>query len=177
MKHHPGGEAHTRHMLALAALAPGAGILDLGAGAGESVKLLRELGYRAEGIDLEPRAEWVRQGNLLCAPFPDGSFDAVLSQCAFFVSGNVAGAMKEAWRLLKPDGLMLLSDVEFSPLSRAAEEAGFRILHDEDMTAAWKEYYIEALWRGDADCGCSIPRGKCGYRMLIAKKEESNGPV
>ena len=39
----------------------------------------------------------------------------------------------------------------------------------EDMTDAWREYYLEALWRGE-DCGCEIPRGKCTYWLIIAGK-------
>ena len=44
MKSHPGGAEHTRRMLALAALPEGARVLDMGAGAGESVQLMRSLG-------------------------------------------------------------------------------------------------------------------------------------
>ena len=170
MNGHPGGAEHTKHMLELADLPAGARVLDLGAGAGDAVALLNGLGFRAEGIDLRPRADWVREGDFLAATYPDGSFDAVLSQCAFFVSGETAKALREACRLLKPGGRLLLSDVEFSPLRPAAEAAGFRILVDEDLSAAWKEYYIEALWRGET-CNCELPRGKCGYRLLIAEKE------
>ena len=171
MNGHPGGAEHTRHMLEQAGLPAGARVLDMGAGAGEAVALLNSLGYRAEGIDLRPRAERIREGNFLAAPYPDGSFDAVLSQCAFFVSGDTAGALREAHRLLRPGGRLMLSDVEFAPLRPAAERAGFRILLDEDLSAAWKEYYIEALWRGET-CDCELPRGKCGYRLLIAEKEK-----
>ena len=59
MKGHPGGPEHTRRMLALAGLSPGARVLDMGAGAGESVQLMRSLGLDAVGIDLEPRGEAV----------------------------------------------------------------------------------------------------------------------
>ena len=170
MNGHPGGVGHTKHMLELADLPAGARVLDLGAGAGDAVALLNGLGFRAEGIDLRPRADWVREGDFLAAPYPDGSFDAVLSQCAFFVSGETAKALREACRLLKPGGRLLLSDVEFSPLRPAVEAAGFRILFDEDLSTAWKDYYIEALWHGET-CDCELPRGKCGYRLLIAEKE------
>ena len=171
MNGHPGGAEHTRHMLELAGLPARARVLDMGAGAGDAMALLNSLGYRAEGIDLRPRADRVREGDFLSAPYPDESFDAVLSQCAFFVSGDTDGALGEARRLLKPGGKLLLSDVEFAPLRPAAERAGFRILLDEDLSAAWKEYYIEALWRGKT-CDCELPRGKCGYRLLIAEKEK-----
>ncbi len=177
MNRHPGGMEHTRRMLDLAALPAGAAVLDLGAGAGEAVLLLNELGFQAEGIDLEPRAEWIRQGDMLHCVYPDESFDAVLSQCALFVSGDVPGALKEAWRILKAGGTLMLSDVEVMPLRAAAESAGFRVLHDEDMTAEWREYYFEALWKEETMCSCPLPRGRCGYRMLIARKEKKNGPV
>ena len=170
MNGHPGGEEQTRHMLELAALPRGARILDLGAGAGAAVKLMREEGFDAEGLDLEPRAAWIRQGDLLCTGLPAESFDAVLSQCAFFVSGDAERALREAYRLLKPGGKLLLSDVEFDPMCPAAENAGFRILHEEDLTPLWREYYIEAIWRGE-ECPCTPPRGKCGYRLLIARKD------
>jgi SAM-dependent methyltransferase len=163
-------------MMALAELAPGAWVLDPGAGAGEAVALLRSLGYEARGIDREPRSDLVETGDLLRAPFPDGSFDAVLSQCAFFVSGDQPGALKEAARLLRPGGKLLLSDLFFEDPLPLLEKAGFRLLRREDLTAAWRDYYLEALWREDAPC-CEIPRGKCSYWLLIAQKEEQDGSL
>ena len=174
MKSHPGGEEHSRRMLALSALPPGASVLDMGAGAGESLALLRELGYAARGIDLAPRAQSVEQGDLLHAPFPDGSFDAVLSQCAFFVSGNQRAALREANRVLKPGGKLLLSDVFFEDPEELLRSAGFEVLRAEDMTALWRAYYLEALWRDDASC-CGLPKGKSSYWLLIARKDGENG--
>ena len=169
MNGHPGGQTHTRRMLELAALPRGARILDMGAGAGETLRLLRALGFDAVGIDLSPRAPEVLCADFLGAPLPDGSFDAVLSQCAFFVSGDVPGALREAHRVLKPGGKFMLSDVfsrEPEPLLNAA---GFEALTLEDMTDVWRAYYLEALWREDAPC-CEIPRGKCRYWLVIARK-------
>lgn len=170
MNGHPGGQAHTRRMLELAALPRGARILDMGAGAGETLRLLRESGFDAVGIDLSPRAQEVLQGDFLAAPFPDGSFDAVISQCALFVSGDVAGALREANRLLKRGGKLLLSDVFFEAPLPLMERAGFSVLSAEDMTPQWREYYLEALWREEtADC-CALPKGKGSYWLLIAER-------
>lgn len=193
MNRHPGGTEHSLHMLQLAeaaGLAPGSKILDLGAGAGETVQLLRKRGYDAYGIDLAPRCEaaalpsgcggpaaaFVLQGDFLHAPFPDGSFDAVISQCAFFVSGDVPGALRESFRLLIPCGLLLLSDVAFEPLRPLAEAAGFTMLREEDLTPLWKEYYIDAIWRGEALC-CDYPQKKCAYTALICRKDQQNGSL
>ena len=169
MKSHPGAEAHTRHMLALAGLPEGARVLDMGAGAGEALTLLREYGFDARGIDLEPRSADVERADFLRAPFPDASFDAVLSQCAFFVSGDPRAALREAHRLLRPNGTLLLSDVFFEEPGAMLEEARFEITHREDMTPLWREYILEALWRDEDSC-CEIPRGKCGYWMIIGRK-------
>ena len=48
MTRHPGD---TRHLIELADLKPGARVLDLGAGDGDGVRLLRSLGFEAYGID------------------------------------------------------------------------------------------------------------------------------
>ena len=179
MNAHPGGTEHTQHLLKAAedaGLPPGAAILDLGAGTGETVQLLREQGYAASGIDLAPRSELVQQGDFLQTPLPDGSLDAVISQCAFFVSGDVTGALRESFRLLKGGGLLLLSDVASQPLRPQVEAAGFTVLHEEDMTAHWKEYYIEAIWRDDPLC-CEFPQKKCAYTALVCRKDKENGSL
>ncbi|MGX8692180.1 MAG: class I SAM-dependent methyltransferase [Clostridia bacterium] len=170
MKSHPGGEEHTRRMLALAELPEGASVLDMGAGAGETLALLRSLGYAAAGLDLAPRSPLVERGDFLRAPFPDGGFDAVVSQCAFFVSGDQPAALREAHRLLKPGGKLLLSDLFFEDPEPLLHAAGFALLRAEELTPLWREYYLEALWRDEPPC-CGIPRGKSSYWLLIGRKE------
>ena len=175
MKSHPGGEEQTGRLLTLAegfGLPKGARMLDMGAGAGDTVRLLRERGYDIEGIDLAPRSELVSEGDMHRTGFRNGSFDGVISQCAFFISGDPGAAAREACRILKPGGLLLLSDIFFAE----PKLPGFRILHQEDTTPAWREYYIEAIWRGDV-CECEIPRGKSSYLLLIARKETNDGSV
>jgi SAM-dependent methyltransferase len=174
MRSHPGGEEHTRRMLELASLAPGSRVLDMGAGAGETLALLRSLGFAAEGIDLSPRSADVERGDFLRAPYPDGSFDAVISQCAFFVSGDQRQALREAHRLLGCGGKLLLSDVFFERPEPLLQGAGFEILFSEDVTPLWRAYFLEALWRDDAPC-CEIPKGKSAYWLLIGRKEKQDG--
>lgn len=168
MNSHPGGAEHTRKLLDIAALPVGSRILDLGAGDGSTVSLLRALGYMADGIDLAPRVSLVQKGNLLATGYPDESFDAVLSECSFYVSGHVPQALAEAARILKPNGLLLWSDVFFDDPLPLLQEASFSVLSLEDITPLWREYYLEAIWNG-ADVSC-VPKGKCRYLALLAIK-------
>ena len=170
MNAHPGGAENSRRLIEQAKLPAGASVLDMGAGAGETLKLLRSLGYDACGLDLAPRGAEVEKGDLLRASFPDGSFDAVISECAFFISGNQKGALSEAHRLLKDGGKLLLADVFFEAPEPMLKSAGFEVLFAEDQSEAWKEYFLDALWRGDAPC-CDIPKGKSRYWLLIGRKE------
>jgi len=166
MMEQPGGEGHSRYLIELSFLPPPARWLDMGAGDGEAVRLLRSLGYEAEGIDLEPRGEDVTRGDYLRAPYADASFDGILSQCSFFVSGDVPAALREAGRMLRKGGKLVFSDVceDVVKLLTHVRQAGFSVRHMEDLTEQWKEYYLEALWKSE---GCSVPRmKKCSYVLF-----------
>ena len=165
MTRHPGD---TRHLIAIAGLRPGARVLDLGAGDGDGVRLLRSLGFDAVGIDRRAAPD-VGEGDLLRTGLADASFDAVMSECAFFVSGDVPGALKESARLLAPGGTLLLADVFFEDPESLLEAAGFRLIVKEDWTAAWREYYLRSIWEGTLDA-CPVPKGSCQYWMLIGRK-------
>ena len=162
---HPGGLEHSRYLHELSFLPEHSRWLDMGAGDGETVRLLRELGNEAVGIDLEPRGEDVAQMDFLHTSFEEASFDGIISQCAFYVSGDVPSALKEAGRLLCKGGKLVFSDVcpGVRDLIGYCRQAGFAIRHMEDMTDQWKEYYLEALWKDENTC---IPTGK-GFSYVL----------
>ena len=168
MLRHPGGEKHSRYLIELSFLDKGAKWLDMGAGDGETVRLLRTLGYNAEGIDLEPRGKDVFRGNYLACPWQDDFFDGILSQCSFYVSGDVHGALKEASRLLHKGGKLVFSDVTESvvELLNQVRKAGFAVRHIADLTQEWKEYYLECLWREE-----NVPTGKgLSYVLFVCER-------
>ena len=167
---HPGGEKHSRYLIELSFLEKGAKWLDMGAGDGSAVRLLRSLGYSAEGIDLESRGKDVQRGNFLECPWQGDFFDGILSQCSFYVSDNVPGALKEAARLLRKGGKLVFSDVTENvvTLLNQCRQAGFAVRHLEDMTDEWKEYYLEALWKEDNVC---LPQGrKFSYVLFVCER-------
>lgn len=167
---HPGGEAHSRYLIELSFLTPPAKWLDMGAGDGSAVRLLKSLGYEAEGIDLAPRGEDVNPGDFLQPPYPEGSFDGILSQCSFYVSGDVPGALRQAAALLRKGGKLVFSDVTENvvQLLNQARQAGFAVRHMEDLTDQWREYYFEALWNQDTAC---MPKGKkVTYVLFVCER-------
>lgn len=170
MQGHPGGEAHSRYLIELAFLPKGSAWLDMGAGDGSTVSLLRAMNYDCVGIDLVPRGENVEQGDFLHTPYENKSFDGIISQCAFFVSGDVPEALQEAGRLLRKGGKLVFSDVcqDVVQLLNQIRQAGFAVRHIENLTDQWKQYYIEALWRDETNC---VPRGKkCSYVLLVCER-------
>jgi len=167
---HPGGEKHSRYLIELAFLDKDSKWLDMGAGDGAAVRLLRSLDYSAEGIDLEPRGKDVTRGNFLECPWQDGFFDGILSQCSFYVGGDVPAALQEASRLLRTGGKLVFSDVTENvvQLLNQCRQGGFAVRHLEDLTDQWKEYYLEALWTQDNVC---LPQGKkFSYVLFVCEK-------
>ena len=65
MNRHPGGEAQTLHLLEYVKFRKGMEALDLGAGEGETVRILKSLGINAHGVDLSPRSRDVQKGDFL----------------------------------------------------------------------------------------------------------------
>ena len=167
---HPGGETHSRYLIELAFLGNDSKWLDMGAGNGDTVRLLRSLGHRAEGIDLEPRGKDVTRGSFLAAPWQDGFFDGIISQCSFYVSADVPGAFREAARLLRKGGKLVFSDVTENvvTLLNQVRQAGFAVRHIEDLTDQWREYYLEALWTQENVC---LPQGKkFSYVLFVCER-------
>ena len=86
------------------------------------------------------------------------------------MSGNVPGALQEASRLLHKGGKLVFSDVTENVVQLLTDvrKAGFAVRHLEDLTDAWKEYYLEALWTQDNVC---LPQGKkFSYVLFICER-------
>ena len=177
MNRHPGGEAQTLHLLEYVKFRKGMEALDLGAGEGETVRILKSLGINAHGVDLSPRSRDVQKGDFLNLDYTAESMDLCISQCAFFVSRDQKNALSECWRVLKKGGFLLLSDLDTGNLLEMAEQTGFTILRQEDQTLLWREYYLEAIWNDSFRCEeykllqKEYKGKKLRYTMLVGRKE------
>ena len=174
---HPGGGEATGHLLRLAmphcAGCASRRALNMGAGDGAAVHLLKAFGWEAEGIDKKGGAG-ILSGDLLRTPYPEGSFGLVLSECSFFVTGDFGGALREAWRVLEPGGILAIGDVCFCDAAEwkgTLKSLSFHLLEWEDLTELWREYYLEAVWNGTSDAFCPVPKKKCRYFLAVAAKK------
>lgn len=111
---HPAGLDLTRHALELARLAPHARVLDVGCGAGASLNEMRKQGLAAFGIDMQcavPKElkPFFIQASGTNLPLKNAAFHAVTCECVLSILGF--GALNEFFRVLAPNGLLLLSDL------------------------------------------------------------------
>ncbi len=115
-----------RVMLELAGSVGGKRVLDLGCGDGLLTTRFAERGASALGIDIDramlraaaarpapPGSQPARfvQGRIEQLPFRDGTFDVVVAVTVFCLVSDQAVAVREAARVLRPDGRLVIGDV------------------------------------------------------------------
>ncbi|MCC6756021.1 MAG: methyltransferase domain-containing protein [Solirubrobacterales bacterium] len=194
---HYGGTAANDALARCAHIGAGAKVVDLCAGLGGPARYLaHRYGAFVTGVELTPArvagaAELTRrvgmdgqvqviEGDVTALPLPDASQDAVVSQEALFHVPDLARALGEAHRVLRPGGRIAFTDwVAHEPLSVADKQllwdgmaaatlitsdqhagllrdAGFEIESIDDETDGWGIILAERLrmyqkLRGEAE--------------------------
>jgi ubiquinone/menaquinone biosynthesis C-methylase UbiE len=216
---HGRGLAATQELAALLAPRPHEHLLDIGSGIGGPARwFAATFGCQVSGIDLTPEfcqaaealseatglADRVRifQGDALHLPFPADSFDKAYSQNVVMNIADKRAVYAEAWRALRPGGLLALSNLARGPAGEAyypapwspgpatsflasAEEtladlkaAGFVEVSLHDLTSRLRAFYIEQRERlkthGPPKLGVHVLMGERikDYQRNVARSVE-----
>jgi arsenite methyltransferase len=117
----PGGLSLTARAIAYADIGQGDTVLDLGCGAGDSLRYLQSLGIDAIGIDCEPSIDetlWPShssQARITASiehlPFPDNSVAGILAECSLSLVDDLDRVLAECARVLTCGGRLMISDL------------------------------------------------------------------
>lgn len=149
--------------LALASLKEGETVLDLGSGGGIDVFLAaKKVGVTGKAIGVDMTEEMVRKaeftaskygyknvefrlGEIENLPVEDGSVDVVISNCVINLSPDKDSVFRETYRVLKPGGRIMISDLvtegELPEEVRKSFDAGA----DCFVGALEKRQYLETM--------------------------------
>ncbi len=149
--------------IASAALKEGEAVLDLGSGTGMDCFLAaKRVGERGKviGVDMTPEmldaAREIAQkhgysnvefrlGEIENLPLPDGSVDVIISNCVINLSPDKERVFRESFRVLKPGGRIVVSDIvlleELPAYIRNSKEAYVGCL----AGASLKENYLSMI--------------------------------
>lgn len=180
-------------------------VLDVGCGSGYSVNYLSEKGFDATGIDSSEEMinlgkERYKDINIKVMDannldFPNNYFDLILFECSLSVMKNSEKILEDCRKLLKKNGIILLSDFFFKQTgiyddtytlnywNKLFGDLNLQVINFQDKSREWKNYLGMVLWeygelsgllRGNQNnkIDNDIFKKETGYFLVILKKRD-----
>ncbi|MBP3853267.1 MAG: methyltransferase domain-containing protein, partial [Erysipelotrichaceae bacterium] len=118
---------------------------------------------------------WTQAGDFTRLDLKEGFFDLIISECALYLSGQQEHVLTQLPSFLKPEGVVLISDLfpyERNQLAGLFSKTGLQLLFVRDITELWKEYILECLWAGQWNGCVQKEKKELHYYLLGAKNKE-----
>lgn len=187
------------HLVRFAGIRPGERVLDVGTGTGVVAITAARAGAKVDAIDLTPelleqakpsgalagvQVAW-READAEALPFPDASFDVVLSQFGHIFAPRHAVVTREMLRVLKPGGRIAVATWPPEQFIGKMFALGAKYVPPPpgvDPVGRWGEPTYVAERLGTAVRGLHFERGVMRWTTLSpqhyrAWTEIQNGPV
>ncbi|CAH2213316.1 DVU_1556 family methyltransferase [Tepidibacter aestuarii] len=180
----PGGFLLTNRAVLLCDISKGQKVLDVGCGMGATVDFLKSE-FKIDAYGIDPSQKLIDRGREVknlpiikgigeSIPYNNKSFDVVFTECTLSLMQKYEDTLQEIYRVLKPGGFVIISDVfakepdyidelknsnvqtclrgllDIGKLLIEIEKRGFEVITLEDWTSLLKQLMVDIIFKYDS---------------------------
>jgi len=163
-------------------------LLEVGCGNGSTLKQMLDLGWLAEGLDFDAssvtnaRAKGltVHHGDLVSSKFEDNTFDAVVMSHVIEHVPNPLIVLQESYRILKPDGILVVLTPNTASLGHWMYGRNWRGLEPPRHLHIFNTMSLRSMASlggfAEVSCQSSVRAWKIFLQSRLSSRGDSNHP-